>query len=84
MNRLVYVRKYGVLMPLFCYHSANYKLTKVTMHYVCLGECNGVADNPGTCQAEACSQHHQDLVACDCTDGEHAQISQSAEPQPAD
>lgn len=40
-------------------------------HYICTGECGGVSDNPGTCQAEDCSKHGEPLVACNCNDGEH-------------
>lgn len=35
-------------------------------HYYCTGECGGVSDTPGTCQAESCSMHNKPLVACDC------------------
>ena len=41
------------------------------MHYICTGECDGVSEKPGTCQAEDCSRHHQSLKPCDCSDGKH-------------
>lgn len=40
-------------------------------HYICLGECEGVSNNPGVCQASECNRHGQALVECYCTDGDH-------------
>lgn len=40
-------------------------------HYICTGECNGVADQPGTCQAGDCSLSGQPLAECNCGDGSH-------------
>ena len=41
------------------------------MHYICTGECKGVSDNPGVCQAEDCEREGQPLIECSCTDGNH-------------
>lgn len=41
------------------------------IHYVCLGTCGGVSDEPGVCKAEECPRHMMPLSECDCTDGEH-------------
>lgn len=40
-------------------------------HYVCTGGCKGVSPSVGTCQAEDCAKHNQDLVECMCTDSMH-------------
>lgn len=40
-------------------------------HYICLGGCEGVSENPGVCQALDCENHKHALVECDCVDGEH-------------
>lgn len=40
-------------------------------HYVCLGDCEGVSDKPGTCQALECITYQQPLTQCNCTDGKH-------------
>lgn len=40
-------------------------------HYVCTGGCKGVSANTGTCQADTCSKHNQDLMECMCADGTH-------------
>ena len=49
----------------------NENTQKENVHYVCLGGCKGVSENSGTCQAEDCASHNQDLTPCDCTDGTH-------------
>ena len=41
------------------------------MHYICTGECGGVADKPGICQAENCPKSGEPLEECECTDGQH-------------
>jgi hypothetical protein len=43
-------------------------------HFICTGECEGVSDQPGTCQSKECSLHNQPLVECKCTDGKHKEI----------
>lgn len=43
-------------------------------HYICTGGCQGVAQQPGTCQAEDCPKHEHPLVECNCTDGKHAEV----------
>lgn len=50
-------------------------------HYVCTGECGGVAVEPGVCQADAeeCSHSGEDLEPCDCTDGLHREVLASSE-----
>ncbi len=40
-------------------------------HYICTGNCGGVADKPGTCQAVDCPKHGEELEQCDCKDGTH-------------
>lgn len=51
------------------------------MHYVCTGGCNGVSETPGTCQAESCPKHQHELTACDCKDGQHAEVMAAAQNQ---
>ncbi|MDP3941643.1 MAG: hypothetical protein Q8Q49_05035 [bacterium] len=48
-------------------------------HYICTGECEGVSDKPGTCQAESCSKFHQPLIECNCTDGKHGAVKMHEE-----
>lgn len=45
--------------------------TNKQKHYVCLGECGGVSENPGVCQSTHCSKHDHELVGCTCHDGLH-------------
>ena len=40
-------------------------------HYICTGGCGGVADEPGTCQAETCDNWGEELEECSCADGTH-------------
>lgn len=40
-------------------------------HFICIGTCGGVAEKPGTCQAENCPKHGEELEQCDCQDGTH-------------
>ena len=40
-------------------------------HYICTGECEGVSEKPGTCQAKNCSMYKEPLIVCDCEDPEH-------------
>ncbi|MBI4135665.1 hypothetical protein HY477_02940 [Candidatus Uhrbacteria bacterium] len=40
-------------------------------HYICTGGCGGVADKPGTCQAEDCNNWGEELEECECADGQH-------------
>lgn len=48
-------------------------------HYVCTGECGGVSEQPGTCQAESCSRYHQPLIECNCIDGQHEEVKKDKE-----
>lgn len=41
-------------------------------HYVCTGECGGVADHPKNCGDKSCSMHDKPLHECNCEDGKHA------------
>ena len=41
------------------------------VHYICEGECKGVSDTPGTCQAQECSKHEEPLKECNCDDNQH-------------
>lgn len=40
-------------------------------HYVCTGGCNGVSEDPGTCQAQDCKDFEKPLTECNCQDGMH-------------
>lgn len=40
-------------------------------HYICVGGCEGVSEEPGVCQAENCLEHGNQLKECDCNDGKH-------------
>lgn len=42
-------------------------------HFVCTGDCGGISDKAGKCQADECEMHKQALVECNCKDGEHAE-----------
>jgi len=44
--------------------------TGLMKHYTCT-ECGSEVDQPGVCQDKECLRQGQDLVACECTDGEH-------------
>ena len=44
---------------------------KLNIHYICSGECKGVSNNPGNCQAAHCSMYGKPLIMCDCEDGKH-------------
>lgn len=35
-------------------------------HYICTGECGGVSEKPGVCNAQSCTKHNQPLVECNC------------------
>lgn len=48
-------------------------------HYICTGGCGGVSIAPGVCKAEGCSKEGEALEFCDCTDGEHAGLSEIEE-----
>lgn len=39
-------------------------------HYTCT-ECRGESDTPGVCQDQECLRKGQELVACECGDGQH-------------
>lgn len=41
-------------------------------HYVC-PECRGVSDLPKVCETEGCERAGQDLIECNCSDGQHAE-----------
>jgi len=49
-------------------------------HFVCLGECEGVSETPGTCQAVECENFNHDLVTCDCEDGMHNKVKSEDSP----
>jgi len=40
-------------------------------HYICVGDCEGVSDKPGTCQDKECDLYQKQLVECGCVDGLH-------------
>lgn len=35
-------------------------------HYICTGECGGVASHSGVCSTQSCSKHNQPLIECSC------------------
>lgn len=47
-------------------------------HYVCLGGCRGVSENPGVCQAPDCNNHQHELVECNCSDSQHHDFTPEA------
>lgn len=47
-------------------------------HYVC-PVCKGVSDHPKVCETEGCAREGQDLVECNCEDGLHAGVAETAE-----
>lgn len=51
------------------------------MHYICVGECHGLSDTPGVCQAEDCSEQGQPLHACHCKNGDHDWPARNIENQ---
>lgn len=50
-------------------------------HYICSGECQGVSDKPGVCQADTCPKHNQPLIECDCSDNKHGGVFDSTHKQ---
>lgn len=52
---------------------------KTMPHYICTGSCGGVSDNPSVCTTEGCTKEGQSLKPCECTDGEHAGLSEIEE-----
>lgn len=44
---------------------------KTMEHYICTGDCKGIANKPGTCQATDCPKYGEPLEKCDCTDDKH-------------
>ncbi|MDO8536754.1 MAG: hypothetical protein Q7R94_00720 [bacterium] len=40
-------------------------------HYICTGDCKGVSDKPGVCEAQDCPKHGKPLEECDCVGGKH-------------
>ena len=38
--------------------------------YICTGECGGVSDKPGVCEAEDCSMHGEPLLEQEVEDDE--------------
>lgn len=49
-------------------------------HFICTGDCNGVSETPGTCQAPDCQQYSQALAECHCEDGMHGKESTEEAP----
>lgn len=48
-------------------------------HFVCNGECNGVAEMPGVCNSATCSKGNHPLIECRCEDGKHTEILKKCE-----
>jgi len=49
------------------------------MHYVCTGGCGMVTDQAdAVCQMESCPMHGHQVVPCNCTDGQHAEVMAKA------
>ncbi len=40
-------------------------------HYVCVGDCKHVSEEPGICQADFCNKKGEELKICGCEDGAH-------------
>jgi hypothetical protein len=40
-------------------------------HYICNGECKGVSEKSGYCNAEECSKYKKPLKECNCNEEEH-------------
>ena len=58
-----------------CYSiCTGYKQIGGYMHYICNGGCKGVAEKPGICQAEVCTEYQKELIACNCEDGRHEKV----------
>jgi len=53
-------------------------------HYVCLGDCEGVSDKTGVCQAPSCITFGQPLSPCNCTDGKHSKMETNQKTELAD
>ena len=49
-------------------------------HYICTGDCGGVAENPQTCQAMECGKYQEPLESCDCHDGKHGGLADENQP----
>lgn len=47
-------------------------------HYICEGDCKGVAVEPGLCQSTDCQNYNQSLAECDCEDKSHESPHKSA------
>ena len=43
-------------------------------HYICTGNCEGVAEDPGDCQSPDCIKFGDALVPCNCIDGKHDEL----------
>lgn len=54
-------------------------------HYICTGDCEGVSDKPGVCQAADCIKHGESLMECHCEDGKHENLpDESSRPERTD
>ena len=52
-----------------------------TKHFICVGECEGVASHPGVCQATDCNRYHEKLIECHCADGDHRIVREEYEDE---
>ncbi len=43
-------------------------------HYICTGTCEGVLEELGFCETEACSKQWTMMEACSCVDGTHGRL----------
>ncbi len=41
-------------------------------HYICIGGCGAVSENPGICADMNCPNHGHTFLECNCTDGLHS------------
>lgn len=48
-------------------------------HFVCTGGCDGEASTPGVCQSEGCKKEGEELLACTCENGLHAEATVKGE-----
>ena len=44
---------------------------KFMHHYICLGGCEGVSEQPKKCGEKTCHDYGKELKHCDCADGKH-------------
>ncbi|MFA5133657.1 MAG: hypothetical protein WC459_02535 [Patescibacteria group bacterium] len=43
-------------------------------HYICKGGCGAVSETAGVCEANGCPGYQNELIQCDCEDGNHEKV----------